>query len=376
MKKRRDAQLQNILVLFLIIVSVFVLSFAVTSKPHRTSARANDIQQKTRYIDEVFPELDVHTNVGYSVQKGRDYLLDIYEPKGDTLEQRPAIIWIHGGGFVGGSKEVMIPYAEYFAKRGYVTVSINYRLGTQQPVLTRNSDMAQVINNPLIRNAETDAQTAIRWIRTNAQTYRINTDKIFVGGSSAGAVTALLVGYDYEFTPASEYPGIAQTVSGVVSIAGTTDPETMSANDPSIIMFHGERDTTVPFELAKKVKEKIDLLGIENEFYSYPEETHGLRDHKEEIMGKTALFFAKLVDGVDEGGPTATPQDVQPTTPIDNQNTNEAGNPEENRAMAFIEKHAQRICTMDKQRVVMILQLFQMKKADIEEAYDQVCGQK
>lgn len=387
MSKKRNNQVQNLILIFLGMISILVVSFAVTSRPHKTSTRAEEPPAKTRYIDELFTEL-VQTELRYSTTRTDQYgLLDIYYPKTDTLEKRPAIIWIHGGGFTKGSKEAMSEYAEYFAKRGYVAVSINYRLGTVAPVLRENVPLDLKTNRDIV-NAETDAQTAVRWLRTNATLYKVDPDKIFVGGFSAGAVTALLVAYDSENKPSGEYDGISQTVSAVVSHAGLVEPGMMIANDPPLIMFHAEKDTLVPFSLAQAVHERAIELEIVNEFNSYPETHHGVGT--DILLPKAALFLSQFVGGIGTQPiviPEINPDNTTETldTPPDAEAENREGQevaadlPVNNKLVSFMRKYSQRICGFDKQKITTILRLFpagqNVTQDEIGKAYDQVCGQ-
>ena len=88
-----------------------------------------------RYRDQVFSSYDLSSNVSYGTAPDRNgnpvnLILDLYTPTGDTATGRPAIVFVHGGGFIGGTKTSgpAVTMAQSFAKRGYVTVSINYRL--------------------------------------------------------------------------------------------------------------------------------------------------------------------------------------------------------------------------------------------------------
>ena len=89
-----------------------------------------------RYVSEVFTTLNTTSDIQYGQNidlngNSQNLLLDVYEPQGDTMLERPLIIWAHGGSFVGGDKTGtdIKPLAEDFAKMGYVTASIDYRLG-------------------------------------------------------------------------------------------------------------------------------------------------------------------------------------------------------------------------------------------------------
>lgn len=144
-----------------------------------------------RYLNDVYPKLNITTDVqfGESTTIGgnvKTLFMDIYEPSGDIAEKRPLIVFVHGGGFIFGSREDMAPLCEAFAHRGFVTATIDYRLidGT----VTDSIGMADVVVK-----AVGDLRAAIRFFREDAATtnsYRIDPDYIFSGGASAGGVTA------------------------------------------------------------------------------------------------------------------------------------------------------------------------------------------
>src|SRR5215467_8851802 len=105
--------------------------------------------------------------------------MDEYEATGDTVTSRPAIIWVHGGSFSSGDKTSpeLVDEANVFSGKGYVNVSINYRLepgGCAASAPTQNCIMA-------IKDALADAQTAVWFLRTNAATYGIEPGRIAIG---------------------------------------------------------------------------------------------------------------------------------------------------------------------------------------------------
>lgn len=118
--------------------------------------------------------------------------LDFYEPVGDTAQARPLIIWAHGGSFISGSStDIDVQsLSQHFAKKGFVCASINYRLGFY-PI-----DSVHAI--PAVIRAVQDMKAAIRFFYKDKATlnhYKIDTSNIFIGGSSAGAITALHTAY-------------------------------------------------------------------------------------------------------------------------------------------------------------------------------------
>lgn len=128
-------------------------------------------------------------------------MLDVYMPKKGS--NSPVLIWIHGGAFAYGDKEYVQEKAEYFTKKGYVFISINYRLSPKVTHPTHAQDVSD----------------AIVWVHKNAVHYSADAGKIFIAGHSAGAHLAALVSVDETFIRNSGgTPGIIQ---GVVLLDGS-----------------------------------------------------------------------------------------------------------------------------------------------------------
>ncbi|MEZ4828865.1 MAG: carboxylesterase family protein [Bacteroidia bacterium] len=144
----------------------------------------------------------IDTNVVYGTapnfgQVPVDLKMDVFTPVGDTSTSRPLIVWIHGGGFTGGSKTDLWQICDSFTRRGYVTASISYRLGFYRqfdPILGEfqypySHDEAEVTR--AMYRAMQDAKGAIRYLRGHAAQYGIDTTSVYVGGESAGGFTSL-----------------------------------------------------------------------------------------------------------------------------------------------------------------------------------------
>jgi len=117
--------------------------------------------------------------------------MDIYQPKNDTATQRPLIFYIHGGAFYAGDKATQdcIDFCTHFAKKGYVAVSVNYRLANAFLFL-----LNQDVQLEAVLESMADVKSAIRFFGKDAyttNTYKIDTNSVFIGGYSAGAVSAL-----------------------------------------------------------------------------------------------------------------------------------------------------------------------------------------
>ena len=219
-----------------------------------------------RYVDSVFSSVTTEAGVQYgaSVPFGSTMsaplLLDLYQPVGDTASARPVLVWVHGGGFVSGTRtDGQIPrLARSLALRGYVSVSISYRLRTPA---TFNADQPGGI-----RDAVHDARAAVRWVRANSRQFRFDTSRVAFVGSSAGAITVLFSTYDQSITEgASGNPGFSSRVKTVVDFWGSLPQAAdtvMQAGEPPLLIFHGTEDTTVPYSEAQQLVARATQVGI------------------------------------------------------------------------------------------------------------------
>ncbi len=273
------------------IVSAALLVSAVVGLSAAASAAE---EPPGRYLEEVFGEVEITPGLAYGAapnQEGQveELLLDLYQPKGDTLGRRPAIVWVHGGGFIGGDRSGEADNATSFAKRGYVTVSISYRLG--------GGNVGQAITN-----AQHDAQAAVRWLRRYADQYGIDPDRIAIGGTSAGAITALFVGNHAEDPGASGNPGYRSDVGAAVSISGFGGH--YSPGDAPAVLFHGTADPLLPYALAVGTCDEYHRNGNVCELHAYDGAGHGLYpDHQEEIQSLIAEFLVRHLNLAPADGP-------------------------------------------------------------------------
>lgn len=181
-------------------------------------------------------------------EQGRPTVLrmDVYHPQGPArFGARPAIVWIHGGGFVKGDRGLTEPYARAFARRGYVAVSIDYRLVTY-------ADLAATGRPDHLRAAQHDAQAAVRYLRRHATALGIDRTRIFAAGTSAGAMTALSVALHPEDPGTSGNPGYSSRVRAAIAVAGFAPSDASFAGAPPMLLFHGTADRILPFGRAEE----------------------------------------------------------------------------------------------------------------------------
>lgn len=178
-----------------------------------------------RYVDPVFPGVTVTSNITWGAAPNRagapvSLALDLYEPTGDTVTRRPALVVAHSGGFKIGSKTnaVSVDLANRFARKGYVVISIDYR----KLALVDCGTLGGLINDSsgckyAAMAATSDGQAAVRWLRANADTYRVDPTRIAMMGDSAGALMSILTGM------LADTPGNPEDPAAIEAMAGAPE---------------------------------------------------------------------------------------------------------------------------------------------------------
>ncbi|MGC9329302.1 MAG: endonuclease/exonuclease/phosphatase family protein, partial [Candidatus Hinthialibacter sp.] len=121
--------------------------------------------------------VQVEEDVVYGKGGGRDLKMNLFYPK-EKGEGRPGIVFVHGGGWISGTRDHFQRQAVYFANQGYVCMCIEYRLSREA----------------LFPAAVEDAKCAVRWMRAHAETYGVDPGKIAASGGSAGGHLAAMLG--------------------------------------------------------------------------------------------------------------------------------------------------------------------------------------
>lgn len=178
----------------------------------------------SRYQLPVFVSVTEILNVKYGEAavwsfpyQNTDLLMDIYLPAEDDISNRPLMLWVHPGGFLTGDKTAddMVALCDSFARRGYVTATIGYRLGFN-PLSVESAERA-------VYRGTQDMRAAIRFLKENAELYDIDTNYTFIGGSSAGGFAALHTAYlDQDEAPNSIEGGFTYPALGCLDCEGNS----------------------------------------------------------------------------------------------------------------------------------------------------------
>lgn len=223
-------------------------------------------------------------NVAYGTD--RQQIMDIYVPK--STKAMPAIIMIHGGGWVSGDKTLLDTESQFFAQNGYVVANIDYRLSTQ----TTN-------HYPLPVN---DVVSALTWLQTNAKTYQINSKAIAVLGTSVGGyyanelantgrVQALIDFYGpVDLTDPALLNGVTSGKSDslyVQAYMGVSIVDNLllyyqaspinfvAKTNPPTLILQGTLDYTCPEAQSEEYYQKLQGLGVPSQLILVPNVGHG-----------------------------------------------------------------------------------------------------
>lgn len=261
--------------------------FEVINRKSVKYGKANGFY-KSKHVDDMNSESypDIILSVIKSIAKNLfttelSLDMDIYQPREDIAKYRPLIMLIHGGAFIVGDKrdDFQVRLAKYYAKMGYVVVSINYRMGyVFLPGAYGNMERC-------IYRAVQDSRAAIRYMIHYKKKYHIDPNKIFVAGNSAGGFIALKTAFmnddeAYESTKANlfmlyddlgcldcstnDYKEDIK-IDAVINMWGAlTDIDILDKNEQiPTLLIHGDSDRIVPYDHGFPFK------NIDNEYSKF-----------------------------------------------------------------------------------------------------------
>jgi len=255
----------------------------------------------------------VTPNVTYLTANNWEAKLDLYQPT-NASGPVPTLIYIHGGGWVGGDRQAAFFNTMPYLEMGWAVVNVSYRL-------------ARVSLAPA---AVEDCRCALRWVISKAKDYNLDVNKLVVTGNSAGGHLALTTG----MLPASaglerQCPGNEELkVAAIINWYGITDVgdllegpnmktyavtwlssltnrqelakrvsplEYVRPGLPPILTIHGDADPTVPYSPGTRLHEALNKAGVPNQLLTIPGGKHGgfTRDETLKIFATIQQFLQK-----------------------------------------------------------------------------------
>lgn len=206
-----------------------------------------------RYEQSLFTDIQVSTHT-YAIKDDEELKLDVYEAKDDVLKNRPLLLYVHGGGFAGGTRDgkATQAFAKRMASMGYVVASMSYRLTMKG----KSFSCDQATPNKILtfQKSVEDIWDATNFLMEKAEEVGFDQNQIVLAGSSAGAEAILHAAYWNEKHLLKGSPSLPNNFqfAGLVSMAGAlVDLELVSEKTaiPSLF-FHGTCDNLVPYASA------------------------------------------------------------------------------------------------------------------------------
>ncbi|MXY26382.1 MAG: alpha/beta hydrolase [Acidobacteria bacterium] len=273
-----------------LVVACVLAVVALAGAPSDADAQ---LGQTETWASHVSNEYRVVPNVTYHVANGFENRVDLYLPR-NSPGPSPVLMYIHGGGWVGGSKEANVLRLLPWLEMGWAVVNVQYRLG-------------RVSRAPA---AVEDCLCALHWVKANADDYGFDANRIVVTGNSAGGHLALTTGMipgssglDLECQPRGEL-GVAAIINwyGITDVgdllAGANEKsyavrwmgslaDRMDVAErvsplsyvrsglPPTLTIHGDADGIVPHQHAVRLHEALSGAGVSNELHTVPGGGHG-----------------------------------------------------------------------------------------------------
>jgi para-nitrobenzyl esterase len=252
---------------FILFFALFIIAQSTFAQPPLAECDGK------RYVQDVFTDTTMTTvKYGSTTIFGQksDLSMTVVQPKGDVLAKRPVVLLAFGGGFVQGKRQDMLGFCNAFAKKGFVAVTIDYRL--YNFFVFGNPDSLKI--TPTIVQASQDMRASLRYLYKDAKTsntFKIDTNRIIIGGVSAGAITAMLVGELDATDPIAPWladiikkegglegnsgnPGYSSKIKGIINMSGALyQKEWIDKDDAPFVSFHGTIDKTVAYGYGKNV---------------------------------------------------------------------------------------------------------------------------
>jgi acetyl esterase/lipase len=278
---------------------LFIVVFLLSIYSVSAQTSANLLQIADRYW--------MSPDIVYGSANNTPLKLDVWYPR-DNANPTPTLIYIHGGGWIFGSKEGAVYQVLPYLEKGWRVVNVEYRMAS----------------NSLAPAAVEDTRCALRWVYRNAKVYNFDTSKIVLTGHSAGGHLSLITGMMPDGTPLDnncyadeKYGDVKMKVAGIVNWFGITDvndiiqgpnlknygvmwmgsktnaaeiaklvsPLTYVRSDlPPIITIHGDKDDVVPYTHATRLRDALGKAKVPNQLVTVKDGGHGQFKQSDYVM--------------------------------------------------------------------------------------------
>ncbi|HYJ92694.1 MAG TPA: alpha/beta hydrolase [Pyrinomonadaceae bacterium] len=277
-------------------VTLFVIAIPAFAQ---TSTTPSLLQIADRYW--------MQPDVVYGSANNTSLKLDIWYPR-DNNTPTPTLIFIHGGGWIFGSKEGAVYQLLPYLEKGWRVVNVEYRMA----------------GNSLAPGAVEDTRCALRWVFRNAKQWNFDTSKIVLTGQSAGGHLSLITGMLPDGTPLdnrcygdAKYGDVPMKVAAIINWYGITDVNDLIQGPnlknyavmwmgsmpnaaevarsvspltyvrsglPPILTIHGDKDDVVPYQQATRLKEALNRAGVQNKLVTIQGGGHGMFTQEQYVM--------------------------------------------------------------------------------------------
>lgn len=265
----------------------------MTEMERMVQVHEETVTRQRRRDKAVTKQTEYYTNDGVSIG------MDVFIPNEEDFPGvRPGILLFFGGGFMVGCRDGLAPQAEELAKQGYVAITADYRI--------------TVLYNSEAADSMLDGAAALRYVTDNGAKWRLDTDRLAVGGGSAGGLIALMSGPLSGISPKA----LVLFNPGVLSPSDEAsrkrfgnwenrfpiiNKDRLEPGMPPMLIMHGEADTTIPFAGIVEFADQAKELGIDVRLKTYPGAKHGFfnfnrsRPHYFMTLGETLLFLNEVL---------------------------------------------------------------------------------
>lgn len=266
---------------------------------------------------EIPADIEEFKDIEYKNVNGKSLQIDLYKP-GNLTEPAPLLVFVHGGGWKGGKRSDYLVYLVDYAKKGYITATVSYRLK----------------KDSIYPAGVQDVSDAMHWIFCNARKYGYDPDRVAMIGGSAGGHLVLMTTYNMKephiqldsaclnqprhkikavvdiYGPVDMTTPYAQTQELVTGFMGHSFAERpdlyweaspakyLHKDLPPTLIFQGTSDNLLPQSQSDTLKARLDRLGVTNEYYKLPLWPHAMdmaQRPNEYMQKKMDAFFEKYL---------------------------------------------------------------------------------